>query len=492
MDRALGSQSLREFLELAWPLIEPARPFIPNWHIDAICDHLQAVTNREIRRLVINVPPGTSKSVTCSVAWPAWTWTHTPDAKWITGSYSGLISRRDALKSRRILESDWFRERWGHLWEAREDDWSSIRYSNTRAGFRLAVTVGGAVTGEHADHQLVDDPIKPLDARGARVDSVALQTCIEWWDETMATRIVDAQTATRTILMQRLHDRDLAGHVLGGGDYVHLNLPMRYEPQCVIVVPHKCTLPKTDKPSVETEPTPLGYRDPREEGELLWEKRFPESVQKERKKEMGSRGVAAQDQQRPMPSGGGIFKRDWVQYWKVHPRAYGVLEIQSWDCSFKGWDDSDYVAGQVWARKGADFYLIDQVHAQMSFSATCKAIESLSGKHKRAIRKLIEDKANGPAVISHLEDTVPGLKPVNPQGGKLARAMAVEPLWEAGNVYLPHPDIAPWVHDFIDELVGFSGEQGRPDDQVDAMTQALVYLHSKVANNYRKAMEQVR
>jgi predicted phage terminase large subunit-like protein len=366
-----------------------------------------------------------------------------------------------------------------------------MEYRNDKGGFRFATTVAGGVTGEHADHQLVDDPIKPLDARGAKVDSAALIIAQEWWDETMATRVVDPATSTRTIIMQRLHDRDLAGYCLGGGDYVHLNLPMRYERRCVIRVPHKCTL-KEDGSGNPTPPTSVGYKDHREEGDLLWEERFPESVLQTRKIELGSRGVAAQDQQRPVPAGGGIFKRDWFQFWKVFPKGQGVEFIQSWDCTFKGLDSSDFVVGQVWARKDGEYFLIDQVRDQMGVAATIKAIQSLSAKWPRAVRKLVEDKANGPAVIELLKKKIPGLKAINPQGGKAARANAVEPIWESLSVWVPHPERAPWIHDFIEEVVTFSGDAGRPDDQVDGMTQALVYLNSRTVGVYRQAMANMR
>jgi predicted phage terminase large subunit-like protein len=490
-DRALGAQSLRYFLELAWPQVEPARRFMANYHHDAICEHLEAVFRREILRLIINVPPGTTKSLITSVMWPAWAWINEPGTKWITASYSGRISRRDSLRARHLLESRWYQERWGHNWKADPDNWSSMEYRNNYGGFRYATTVAGGTTGEHGDHQVVDDPIKPLDARGDRVDSASLSICAHWWDETMATRLVDPATSTRTIIMQRLHDRDLSGHCLDSGDYVHLNLPMRWEPRCVIRMPHPCTL-KEDGAGDPTPPTPLGFKDPRTDGELLWEERYPVDVLGKRLKELGARGVAAQDQQRPVPAGGGTFKRDWVQFWQKFPKGQGVEFLQSWDCAFKGLSDSDYVVGQVWARKEGEYFLIDQVRDQMNFTATIQAILTLSAKWPRAIRKLIEDKANGPAVITHLQRRLPGLLPVNPQGGKAARANSVAPMWESGNVYIPDPSRAPWVHDFIEELVTFTGESGRPDDQVDGMTQALVHYNQRTVEVYRNAMRNVR
>jgi predicted phage terminase large subunit-like protein len=443
------------------------------------------VTRGEIKRLVINVPPGSSKSILTGVMWPSWTWTHSPQTKWITSSYAENVARRDAMRAQVIMLSDWYQARWGSRWRPHHADWTTMRYSTDKGGLRLAVTVGGGVTGDHADHQLVDDPIKPLDAREGKVDTAALQRVLDWWDQTMSTRMTDPVTSTRTIIMQRLHDRDLSGHVLAGGEYTHLCLPMRYERKCVVEIRHPCTCADPEMP------TPLGYKDERQVGELLWPARFPEEIQAVRLREMGSRAVASQDQQRPVPSGGGVFKAEGIKFWKVWPKVGSEL-IQSWDFSFKGLDTSDAVAGQVWARHGGEYYLLDQVHGKMGFASSCTAILSLSGKWPKAIRKLVEDKANGSAIIETLRKTVPGLKAVNPEGGKVARANAVEPLFESGCVYLPDPSIAPWVHDFIQELVTFDGQDGRADDMVDACTQALLYLHRKTTGRYKEAMERAQ
>jgi predicted phage terminase large subunit-like protein len=368
------------------------------------------------------------------------------------------------------------------MWSPHPVEWTSTKYSNDKAGFRMATTVGGAATGEHADIQLVDDPIKPLDAPGDRLQSKSIEEVINWWDETMSTRMRDPKTARRVIIMQRLHENDLAGHVLASGGYTHLCLPMEAERSCVVSVPHRCSMPES------VEPTELGFRDPRPEGVLLWPSRFPAEVLEVRHKEMGPRASAAQDQQRPVPAGGGIFKRDWVQHWTKKP-ARGEM-IQSWDMTFKNTADSDYVVGQLWQRDGADFYLLDQWRAKATFSETCKAVISFTAKHPRAIRKLIEDKANGTAIMDMLKNKIPGMVPIEPLGGKIARANAVEPLWAAGNVWIPDPERAPWVHDFIEELVTFNGDPGRHDDQVDAMTQALAYFTERSTDTYRKAIGQ--
>lgn len=489
LDRELGSKSLLEFTKLSWPIVEPARRLMISWHIEAICEFLEAMTRGEFLRGVINIPPGTMKTLTTGVMWQPWVWTNVPESKWLWGSYSGVISRRDAIRSRRIIESDFYQQRWGHKVVPLKDDWSSIKFVNSMSGFRMATTVGGAATGEHVDFQGVDDPIKPLDASGSKVTSSALETCIEWWDETMSSRMVDPATCRRLVTMQRLHDADLSGHVFKAGGYEHLNLAMRAEKRCCVVFPHKCSREEDDRGET-LEPLTTGFKDPREEGELLWEERFPEEVVDQRAREMGSRAASAQDQQRPMPAGGGIFKRDWIHYWRVFPRG-ATQFIQSWDCAFKDLDSSDYVVGQVWAVKDGCYFLVDQVRDQMSVSGTCKAILTLSSKWKKARLKLVEAKANGDAVVQLLHKKVPGLKLVEPRGGKVSRAQAVEPLWESGNVFIPDPSLAPWVHDFVEELIPFNGDPGRKDDQVDSMTQAIVHLHDKTTETYKKAMQQL-
>lgn len=242
IERDLCEKSLRDYVEYAWPVIEPTTKFKGNWHIDAICDHLQAVKDREITRLVINMPPGCMKSILCTVLFPTWTWIDDPGTKWITASYSDRFANRDAYRSMKVLQSPQFQKHWGHKWKEDRRQWASSYYRNSRGGFRFAVTVAGGSTGEHADHQLVDDPIKPMDADNSKVDTVELAKVNNWWDTTMSSRVTDAATSTRTIVMQRLHDRDLSGHVLASGGYDHLVLPMRYEPKCVVQIPHRCSL----------------------------------------------------------------------------------------------------------------------------------------------------------------------------------------------------------------------------------------------------------
>ena len=472
IDRELSSRRLIEYVELAWSEVLPSDPFIRTWSLEAVCDHLQAVADGEITRLVINVPPGTTKSLSACVFFPSWLWTRKPDRRFIYASYNDQLSRRDSLRMRQLISSEWYQARWGHIVKPNtQAEWSGRYFSNMAGGFRKMTTIGGGVTGEHAHIQVVDDPIKPFDITGSlAVSKTALETVTTWYNETMASRLVDFKKSARIIIMQRLHQGDLAGHVLANDDYEHLMLPMEYEPA------RKCL-------------TSIGFKDPRkEEGDLLCPERFSEEAVATLSRELGPRAAQAQLQQNPTPATGNIFLRDYIQFYTERPKRIPVT-IQSWDCTFKETGTS-YVAGQVWGMVDTDYYLLDQVRRRMGLSETCAKLAELSLKWPKSTKKLIEDKANGAAVVDVMKKKVSGLTLVNPQGGKEARANAVEPLWSAGNVWLPHPSIAPWIEVFIEELIAFPA--GVNDDQVDSMTQALTYLQRKNINRLRAAMANVR
>ena len=487
LDREIiARKGFKAFVKLAWSQVEPS-PMVWGWHMDAICEHLEAITRREIRDLVMNVPPGCSKSLIASVLWLPWMWTLNPSRRLIAASYSDDVVTRDARKSRTLVESAWFQERFPHV--AFPSDKSASKavgsYYTTAGGMRYSTTTHGSVTGQHGDDALVDDPIDPMGAASV----TEMDACLEWWTGTMPTRFRDHKTSTRTLIMQRLHERDLTAEFIRAGATV-LCLPMRYERN-----------------------HPFRYaRDPRtREGELLVPERTPEEELVKIETKLGPTRSAAQLQQRPSPAGGGIIKREWLRnYWTVLPS--GGVWSQSWDCSFKGKSDSDYVCGQVWYSVGANHYLVDQVMERMGFNDTCEAIKRLSVRYPRAIRKLIEDKANGPAIIDTLRAIVPGLTESQPDGGKEARARACEPLFAAGNVFLPHPDRAeyddgrrgaPWVRGHgvgVDAPEAAAGSyewymvtfpNADHDDCVDATTQYLIHSAGSWAQRLKAGVERV-
>src|SRR5687767_1970034 len=251
IDRELASRQLREFVRQAWHVVEPATPFVPGWHIDAIIEHLEAVTCGQIRNLLINVPPRHMKSLLVSVFWPAWEWIQWPERRWLYSSYAAQLSIRDSVKNRRLIESPWYQARWGDRFTLTGDQNTKGRFDNDRSGYRLSTSVGGAATGEGGDRIVCDDPHNVQEAES---DSIRKSTT-GWFDVVMSTRVNDPKTAAKVVVMQRCHQQDLSGHLLEQGGWEHLCLPAEYE---------------------ESRPaTSIGFTDPRkEQGELLWPDRF--------------------------------------------------------------------------------------------------------------------------------------------------------------------------------------------------------------------------
>ena len=446
---------LADFIRIAWKLVEPAIQYSHNWHIDVVSEHLEAVSRGTIRNLIINEPPGSSKSLMVSVFWPVWDWIETPGRRWIYASYDLGLQKRDGKKALDIIQSPWFQERWGSKFALTETDPSVLKYENDKGGWRYGTSVRGPVTGRHAHRLVVDDPVKPLEAT-----KVNLQKCLEWWNGTMGTRQADAKKTAKVVMMQRLHDLDLAGEMIKTGDYEVLRLPMRYEARnpCVTV---------------------LGVADRRtKEGELLDPRRVPEVEVAKLEKVLGPVGTAAQLQQRPTPEGGNIFHKSWLAKLYDFPPTDLDQIIQSWDMAFKKTEETDYVCGQVWGRKGPDYYLLYLINERLSFVDTLAAVREVIAQYPYALVKLVEDKANGPAVVSMLELEFPGWELVDPRGGKVARANAVAPLYKGGNVYLPR--YAPWLQTYRDQLTGFP--KAPNDDMVDCSSQALSWMLENVSN----------
>lgn len=477
----LSQRSLSYYARQAWEVVEPGKEYVHGWHIDAICEHLEAVTRGEIRNLIINIPPRHMKSLLVSVFWPTWVWTTSPNQRWLFASYADSLAIRDALKCRRIIQSDWYQSQWGNVFRLTSDQNQKARFENDKTGYRVASGVGGMSTGEGGDVIAVDDPIKAID-----VSSEAMRKAvIEWWDQAMSTRLNDPKRSAKVIVMQRLHEQDLTGYLLdkmkaNGEHYEHLSLPAEYEPTKYV--------------------TCLGWSDPRTEpNELLWPERFDAVSLGNLKRALGSYGSAGQLQQRPSPAEGGMLKRAWWRFWipkgaNVTPvttrQADGSLFehpqmelpdtfdelIQSWDMTFKDTKASDFVAGGVWARAGANKFMLDLDHRRMNITETIKAVKAMSEKWPQTYAKLVEDKANGPAVIGMLHGEITGLIAYDPKTGKEGRVNAVSPQIESGNVYLPHPLVRAWVDGMIDECAAFPN--GAHDDRVDQMTQALLRWQS--------------
>jgi len=439
--------SLFDYVRASWPVIEPATPYYSNWHIGLICEYLEACYLRQIKRLIINIPPRNMKSILTTVNFPTWCWTKTPALRFLTASYSQPLSTKHSKDRRDIIVSNWYQQGWGNVFTLADDQNLKMEYENDHKGVMIATSVGGSSTGKGGDILIVDDPHNP---RGADSDTVR-QTALDWYDQTWSTRLNDKKRGVMIVVMQRLHENDLTGHLLeNSGEYTHLKVPAVAPEKVVYSFPIS------------------GKKEERAEGQLMWpDREGPEEIAGARKR-LGSYGFEGQYQQEPNPPEGGLVKREWWRRYRRMPQRFDYL-LQSWDLTFKDLESSDFVCGQVWGVYEADAYLLDLINEKLDFVATINAIADMSNKWPNSGAKYVEDKANGPAVISSLRNRVPGLIAVNPEGGKIVRATAVSPFIEAGNVYLPED--ADWVQDYLTQWIKFP--HGKHDDMVDATTQAL-------------------
>lgn len=475
-------RSYYEFVKDAWAIVHPGETFIDNWHYKVLCDELQSQIKRISRHepkeydLVVNIPPRSAKSTIIAICLLPWAWISFPQFKLLSSSYADSLSLEHSVSSRRLINSNWYQDNWGDrfVWEGDQNVKSF--FQNDKGGYRITTSVGGSGTGRGGDVVLSDDPLSAQQADSEKYR----KTANDWWDKTMFSRLNNQAVGLRVIDMQRLHEEDLTGHVLENGNYKHYCLPA--------------------EESDDIRPKEL--RKYYENG-LLCPKLLPQNVLENAKKTLGSYSYAGQYQQRPASEEGGMFKKKFWRFWvrrgdnlpsvttrlvdgSIHTHEIRTLPdkfdrvISSWDCTFKGSKGSDRVSGQTWALVDPDKYLLDQKLGQMDFLETKQSIINNAKQHPEISSHLIEDKANGSAVISELKSHIPGIIPVNPLGSKASRvtdsskAMSMLAQAEAGNIILPHPHYASWVDDFIQEYSVFP--MGKHDDQVDSGSQAINYL----------------
>jgi predicted phage terminase large subunit-like protein len=459
------------FVKLAWHVIEEEELVYEN-HMGVVCDHLQAVSRGEIKKLVVNVPPGTSKSRLCSVLFNAWDWIENPWRKFLYTSFDEKLSHEFAKITMDLISSEWFQARWPHV-QIKGDRPAAGWFHTIGGGQRVSTMFGGGATGRHAHFLFVDDPHKPrdLDAGGESAKAV-LDAAWKVWTGTFLRRVANAKTFAYVCIMQRLHEEDLAGKILRNPDVVHVSLPMKFEPD------HACV-------------TKWGRDWRTEKDELLCPLRFPAEYvhDVEHSAEgMTPMGFAAQMQQRPTPAGGALFKTEYfAQRWTNLP--IGGRYLMSVDASLKDLKDSDYCVIQVWYYLRNEYYLVDQVRKRMAFSATVDEVKRMKETWPKIGQVLIEDKANGTAIVDVLKQNMAGVLAVNPEGGKYSRASAVEPFMRAMNCWFPTH--ASWMNQLIEEHTTFP--VGSHDDTVDALSQALLFMSGKKkGQRLKKAMAAVR
>ena len=471
LEAALEEQAIRhlaDFVRYAWPIIEPGRPLIWNWHLDIKCSAKERQIRGDLaaRRLLICEPPGMMKSLIISVFAPAWEWLDQPERRKLFLANDKDLTVRDSRKTREIITSDRYQRllarveahHGGKRWTLAHDQNEKSNFENDCRGFRQCRGIDARITGKRGDDVDIDDPVDAKEVlrdpvRAARKMAEACETI----DVTLPSRVNDLANARWTLIMQRVHEDDPAGSALKEGGWHTIILAMEFDPAS----PHN----HPDDPRVD-------------EGELLFPALFPYDEVQRLKRKLGPRHYAAQYQQAPTPAEGNLFKRQWMKHYKEHPRqkAGQCTEIAlSVDCAFGKSKDSDYVAIGVWGRIAfGRFFLLDRIKERMNYPETKQAIRGLALAWPTAMLKLIETKANGQAIVDDLGRTIPGMVGYSPSASKEARAQVAALAFEAGNVELPDPSLPgyAWVLEYIEELCSFP--TGAHDDDVDQTSQILI------------------
>ncbi|MCB8880115.1 phage terminase large subunit [Acidisoma cellulosilytica] len=468
----LCERSLYEFVQHFWHVVEPAAEFVEGKVLEVICDHLEAVTYGDFRKLIINVPPGCSKSLITSVFWPAWMWgpVNRPSMRFINASYSVYLTERDNERCARIMTSPEYQRYWGDRVKLSKIGVGKIQTNHT--GWKFATSVEGTTTGERGDFIIIDDANNPK-----KSESKAIRDATNLWlTEVVPTRLNNPRKSAIVNIQQRTHEEDATGTLLKfWEDCTHLMLPMRYDPN------RHC----------ETE---IGFSDWRtEEGELLWEARFPETAVRELER-MGPYAVSSQLQQSPVPRGGGIIQRDWWQEWPHRESPPVEFVVASLDTAIKEKEENDYYALTVWAvwldpdTETPKLLMLNAWKERATLAEivtrtvnTCKAL--------RVDRLVIEDKANGWVAQQEIRKAIKssghkfGITMFDPRryGDKMARLLSVQHLFSEGLVYAPvtidpagNTNWREWAEMAIDEIANFP--RAAHDDITDSTSMALRHL----------------
>ena len=473
------------FLRQAFKVVYPEQTYEHNWHVDVLCKHLEAVSRGEIRNLDINIAPRTIKSLLINIVFPAWVWTKDPSKKFITASYAASLSVGFNIRRRSLIKSEWYQSFWPV--QIKDDMDTTSSFENKYNGFMKATSVDGSLTGDGSDYLISDDLIDVNDA----FSKTKREAARFWFDNTFYNRLNNAKVGSRINVNQRLHEEDITALI--NEKFKEID---GWES---LVIP----MVKTDR-QVQTS---LNWVDPRKVGELMHPSRFGEKEAAIHKS--NSYKWSSQYQQSPVPIGGGLIKEEWIRYYDVLPTEYDRMIITA-DLSFKGLQTSDYVCFMCWIRVGPYFYLVDIVRGKWSLHQTMQHFKAFCHKHPNAGTKYVEDKANGPALISLAEEASndPYLKGVRPwpekkpnvgssrfkikepslaQMSKVERLMLTQPEFENGMVYVPKN--IELVETYIHELTSFTekGSTTGNDDMVDTGTMALIELKVRKKSKFAAA-----
>jgi predicted phage terminase large subunit-like protein len=451
--QAIVRNDLYTFIERSFRELNPQSRFLHNWHVELIAAELERCRRGEIRRLILNVPPRSLKSHCSTVAFPAFLFAHNPSAQIICASYGQDLANKHALDCRTLMTSTWYQGLFATRMSSQRQ--ALQEFTTTQNGFRLATSVGGVLTGRGADFIIIDDPLKPEEAL-SQTQRAAVN---DWFDHTLYSRLNDKKTGCIIIIMQRLHEDDLVGHVLGQEDWKLLRLPAIAEQDEAYSIPSF-----------------LGTRMVRRQaGVALHPEREPLEVLANMRRTQGEYNFAGQYQQSPAPLGGGLVKAKWFKSYSAPPDAFELI-FQSWDTANKATELSDYSVCTTWGLKEKKLYLLDVLRERLEYPALKRAVTSQSGRfHPKNI--LVEDRASGTQLIQELrQDGVHAVTSYDPQQlDKVMRMNTVTSTIENGFVYLPEK--ADWLAAYIHELTTFPN--GKHDDQADSTSQALDWVKER-------------
>ena len=449
VEREYCRRSLAAFAQRAWPVLEPGSELKWGWALDAICAHLEAVSRGEITRLLMNVPPGCMKSLLTGVIWPAWEWgpLGRPELRIVGTAHEEGLAIRDSRKCRDLIKSEWYQRLWPVTLLADLD--GKREFGNTSKGVRQARSFT-SLTGVRGDRVILDDPIS-ADNANSEAHLEAVKTCFL---ETLPTRVNNAKSAI-VVIMQRLNAKDVSGVILDNGlPYVHLCIPMRYEPE------HHCA-------------TAIGWTDPRTvAGELMFPERFDEQQVSELEATLGSYGTAGQLQQRPSPRGGGMIKTSWLNYYRSVPPL--DFRFMTADTAMKTGEANDFSVFQCWGRSTTgQAVLIDMIRGKWEAPELLQQARAFWHKHLDAsptLRALyVEDKASGTGLVQTMRREGIPILPVQRNRDKYSRGMDAAPFIESGNLVLN--ECAPWLSALLGELETFPS--GAHDDTLDPLFDAV-------------------
>jgi predicted phage terminase large subunit-like protein len=441
--QALLANNLTSFTEFAFGVVRPDVTFKPNWHFEAVTHKLSEVASGEVRRLIITLPPRNLKSLCASVALPAWFLGRNPSERVVVVSYSDVLARSHANDFRQVVNDPIYQATFPAMRLARDTDREIM---TTKRGKRIATSIDGTLTGLGGNLIIIDDPLKLGDAMSEAVRA----RVIEWYRSTLLSRADDKKAARIVLVMQRVHQDDLAGYLQEQGGFEVLNLPAIAQRN-------------------ETYFLGDGRTYDRQKGELLHPEHEPVHVLTELKREMGPIAFSAQYQQSPIPPGGTIIKRKWLTPYDGVKHQAGDRIIMSWDIALSETESGDYSACVVLLRRNEVYYILEVVRGRFPFDALKRKVMEVKHRYGSSTL-LIEDSPISRGLIQSLREQSINVTTYKPDTDKRARVIAQSDLFAGGSVRFPQ--LAAWLEEFTAELLAFPG---RHDDQVDALTQGLAW-----------------